>query len=177
HRVLHFTHAAFLHHEAHRELEPVVGDAPEDARLEILDMHEILGLEVTSRLAGELREGAGVAPRDIEQDALGGVAVVTIRDGHADLLPDEWKIARVVVDRLVENAAVRHRYDAAGELAALDPHGRVGGLHRGRLAHFHDLGLHEPERDHVAAHAAHDDPITDGEVVAAQDHDVAGDGR
>src|SRR5581483_643353 len=65
HRVLHFTHAAFLHHEAHRELEPVVGDAPEDARLEILDMHEILGLEVTSRLAGELREGAGVAPRDI----------------------------------------------------------------------------------------------------------------
>ena len=32
-----------------------------------------------------------------------------------------------------------------------------------------------PKRDHVAAHAAHRDPVADVEGLAAEDHEVAGD--
>jgi hypothetical protein len=84
------------------------------------------------------------------------------------------EVARVVEDRLVEDPRVAHRDDAAGELAALHPHRRVGVLHRRRLAHLHDGRLEEAERDDVAAHAVHDDAVADGEGRAAQDDEVAG---
>jgi hypothetical protein len=44
-----------------------------------------------------------------------------------------------------------------------------------RLAHFHDRGLDESQANHVAAHAAHRDAITNRKSRAAQDNEVARD--
>ncbi len=114
--------------EAHRQFHPVVGDAPVDAWLEVDRLHPEGRLQVRLGLD---RHGVGIRRMQagcLDQRTLhiGPVRLVGDRDRH--LLPDEREVAAVVVDRLREDLRVRHRHDAASELAAPHPHGRVGTL-------------------------------------------------
>ena len=58
----------------------------------------------------------------------------------------------------------------------MHPHRRVGALHAGRLTHLHDGGLDEAQAHHVTPHATHRNAVAHGEGVAAQDHEIPGDG-
>ena len=163
--------------ESKRHFEPVVREPPVDLRLEVLDREIEAPAHSLQGFRCDLPRIGGMPARGIEHHRLDLVPIVTVRDGDGDLFPEEREVARVVVDGLVEDAAVRDRHDAARELATPDPHGRVGGLHSGWLPHFHDRGLEEPQGDHVAPHSAHHDSVPDREVVSSQDEQVTGERR
>ena len=104
-----------------------------------------------------------------------GVDVVLHR--HVQLLPDEREVAAVVVDRLVEDRAVGDGDDAPRVLPCLHPHRHRRVVVSGGLTHLEDRRTQETQRDHVTAHTAHHNAVTDGEDVAAQDQEVAGERR
>lgn len=87
------------------------------------------------------------------------------------------EIAGIIEDRFSEDFGVADCDNAARELTALHPHRRIGGLHAGRLAHFHDGRLNKAQSQHVAAHPSHRDTIADCESRPAQDDEIARDCR
>jgi hypothetical protein len=78
----------------------------------------------------------------------------------------------LVTSRVAPAAHSRRIRSAPGVLARADPPRIRIGLRAGRFAHLHDARLKESERDHVAAHAAHADPVADREGVPAQQHQI-----
>ena len=49
-------------------------------------------------------------------------------------------------------------------------------MNRRRLSHFHDLGLRERERNHVATHAAHRDAIAESRELKPAIPEIGKDG-
>lgn len=160
--------------KADGELDPVVGEAIVDAGLDAGGLDEEALPEDGEGGLGHFGDADGVFGGGIEENLFGGVAVILIGDGQMHLLPDVGEISGVVIDGLFEDPGVGDGDDAAGVLAAFDPHAGVVGLNAGRLAHLHDDGLDEVEGDDVTANAAHGDAVADVEGLSTQDNKVSG---
>ena len=177
HRVLGVPRTVVGHQEPNGDLDPVVGEPVEAARRDVGHVQAVALPQAHLRVLCDRVGVDGELAHRVEHDALGALVVAVVRDRQHDLVPDVRKIARVVVDGLIEDDAVRHGHDAPRELAAVDPQRRRVRFLAARFAHLHDRRLERVERDHVAANAAHDDAVADGERGAAQDDDVRGDRR
>src|SRR3954466_16103303 len=68
--VLDFTDAVLGDHEADRQLEPVVGERPEDARLERLVFEPVLALQPRARPGGRFLKAVLGAAHGRQQDGL-----------------------------------------------------------------------------------------------------------
>ena len=174
HAVFDAAYVVVLTEEADGELDPVVGEAHVDARLDVDGFDGEFGFEDLHGGFRDVTDLDVLFGGSVEQNSFGGGAVAAVGDGQVHLFPDEGEVAGVVVDGLVEDVGVGDGDDAAGVLAGLDPHAGVGIRGGGRLPHLHDDGLHEVEGDYISADAAHGDAVADVEGASAQDDEVAG---
>lgn len=174
HGIFEGANVVFAAEKANGELDPVVGEAIVDAGLDAGGLDEEAVPEDGEGGLGHFGDLDSVFGGGIEENLFGRAAVVLIGDGQMHLLPDVGEVAGVVIDGLFEDFGVGDGDDAAGVLAAFDPHAGVVGLNAGRFAHLHDDGLDEVEGDDVAADASHGDAVADIEGFAAQDNEISG---
>ncbi len=83
----------------------------------------ILTLKSRDRVLFEAIARDRMPMRRLEEDLLRARTISVIRDRDVNLVPRIKKVARVVVNRLVENLAVANGDNPAGELPAINPRG------------------------------------------------------
>ena len=86
--------------EAQRQLEPILGDAPVDARIDLADLDPEPLLEPLHLLLAEPASVSACFRRGLEQDLLGAPEILVEMHRQPDLVPDVREFVRVIVDRL-----------------------------------------------------------------------------
>ena len=92
--------------ETQRKLDPVLGDAPVNARIDLADLHSEPFLEPLHLRFADPGFGECVLAPDIEQDLLGPREILVEMQRQPDLVPDVREVVRVIINGAVEHLVV-----------------------------------------------------------------------